>query len=130
MATSAVKAVFSEGVADELPFQGDVDEAVRAMMPCMEDIFQMRELRPAPGTARWVQYMTQHLVECNFEDLAQNPALARYYWKNGVQKDTRGRPALKNSDVLVWKTYKSLKEKGNICERVCHLSMCFSPFHR
>ena len=112
MIASAVNALFSEGVADELPFGGDVEDTVKNVMPCMEDIFQMPTLRPKKGTKEWLQFMTQHLEECSFEDLVDFPWLGKYYWKHHVQTDKDGRPRLKNSDVLSWSTYAPLKPKG------------------
>ena len=105
-------AVFSEGVADELPFDGDVQRAVDNLLPCLEDVFQMPKLRPARGTAEWVTFMKQHLLECSFLDLVEFPSLANYYWKHAIKKDKRGRPILLNSDHLAWKKYSPQKRKG------------------
>ena len=41
MVTSAVNAIFAEGIADELPFGGDVENAVKNVLPCVENVFQM-----------------------------------------------------------------------------------------
>ena len=112
MVTSAVNAIFAEGIADELPFGGDVENAVKNVLPCIENVFQMPLMRPKKGTKEWVQYMTQHLEECSFDDLLENEALGRYYWKHHIKKDKHGRPALLNSDVLAWKSYTPTKPKG------------------
>ena len=113
MVTSAVNAVLSEGFADELPFDGDVERAVKTLLPCLEDIFQMPKLRPPRGTPEWLTFMKQHIDECSFKDLVEYRSLADHYWKHVVKKDKRGRPILFNSDMLVWKSYVPEKPKGN-----------------
>ena len=47
MVTSAVNAIFAEGVADELPFGGDVENAVKNILPCVEKVFQMPVMCPS-----------------------------------------------------------------------------------
>jgi hypothetical protein len=112
MVTSAVNAIFAEGVADELPFGGDLENAVNNVLPCVQDVFQMPTMRPKKGTKEWVQFMFSHLEECSFDDLVENETLAKYYWKHHIKKDKTGRPRLLNSDVLVWSTYAPQKPKG------------------
>ena len=123
MVTSAVNAIFSEGVADELSFGGDLEDAVKNVLPCLEDIFQMPKLRPKPGTKEWVQFMCHHLEECSFDDLVENDALAKHYWKHHIKTDKNGRPRLYNSDVLLWGSYSSMKPKGLMCVRPC-ITVC------
>jgi len=111
--SSAVTAVFSEGRADELPFDGDADVAVRVLMPVLELLFEMPVLRPMRNSKEWEAYMCKHLQECNFEDLCENARLSKAYFKYHVNRfGDNNRPRLYSTDVLFWKTYTPEKKKA------------------
>ena len=112
-ATKAIEAVLRDYTADDLPYGGDIEDALDDCVPILEKVFDMPALRPARGTPKWMDYMLGNLDECSFEDLATVPKLFKAWLASMLQRgDRKGRPRKSLDEVFIWSTYKPLKKKG------------------
>ena len=82
------------------------------LLPLIELVFEMPTLRPQRGSQRWIKFMCENLHHPCFRDMAEYPPIFRAAFKvysNSCNKN--GRPKLVNTDMLIWKKYKSPKPK-------------------
>ena len=84
----AVETVNREIPATDLLHNGDMDEAVKCLLPIVEAVYNMPDLRPESGTEKWVEYMKKNIDQTTFRDLVSYPALLKIFVKKMEKKGT------------------------------------------
>ena len=114
----AVTTSFADRPADTLPYQGDVSNAVTALMSPFQELFDMPKLRPEEGTEAWVGYMLRNMHLITFRELCQYRQLFKRYYGHLKRSESGGKPSLLQSDNLMWDDYVAAKKKNKQLHRV------------
>ena len=72
--------------AEDLLYNGDVEQTVESLLPIVESLYDMPALRPESGSAKWLKYMKENIDQTTFGDLVDFPELLRIYVKHMKKK--------------------------------------------
>ena len=84
----AIETVNREIPATDLLNNGDTAETVKCLLPIVEDVYNMPDLRPESGSERWIKYMTKHIQQATFHDLVSFPQLLKKFVRQMEKKGT------------------------------------------
>ena len=84
----AVETVNREIPATDLLNNGDTAETVKCVLPIVEAVYDMPDLRPESGSERWIEYMKKHIQQATFHDLVSFPQLLKQFVKKMEKKGT------------------------------------------
>ena len=84
----AVETVNREIPATDLMHNGDTDETVKCLLPIVEAVYDMPDLRPESGSERWIGYMKKNIEQATFHDLVSFPQLLKIFVKKMEKKGT------------------------------------------
>ena len=110
----AVTTAFADRAADTLPFHGDVSNAVAALTPPVQELFNMPKLRPEEGTEAWVGYMIRNMHFITFRELCEHKDLFKQYHGHLKRSESGGKPRLLASDALLWDEYTAGKKNKDL----------------
>ena len=93
-----------------LSLSGDVTRTVEFVLPIVQILYDMPEMRPEDGSEKWMSYMKKNIYQATFENLAKYPELLRIFIKDMKKRGTKeGFPKLMSGDSMTWSKYVPLK---------------------
>ena len=80
------------------------------VLPIVQILYDMPEIRPEDGSEKWMSYMKKNIYQATFENLARYPELLRIFIKDMKKRGTKeGFPNLMSGDSMTWSKYVPLK---------------------
>ena len=84
----AVETVNREIPATDLLNNGDNVVTVKSLLPIVEAVYDMPDLRPESGSKGWIEYMKKNIEQASFHDLVSFPELLKIFVKKMEKKGT------------------------------------------
>jgi len=98
---SAIAAAFNKIPAASLPFDGNVQKALKVALPALEVAFGMPPTRPPRGSPGWIRFMRANIDQASFADLSEFEAVFKAFLRNQKrQGDHKGRPRVLPGESL------------------------------
>ena len=98
---AAIAAAFNKMPAVSLPFNGNVNKALKVALPALEAAFRMPPTRPPQGTPAWIRYMCENLGDATFLDLSLYDEIFKaFLQQQRRQGDHKGRPRVLPGESL------------------------------
>jgi len=77
--TNAINAAMQDFPASKLPYNGDVPKALKAVLPMLQDLFDMPDAGPRKNSKAWLQLMKKDIHEAEYADIAEHQQLMNAY---------------------------------------------------
>ena len=98
---SAIAAAFNKIPAASLPFNGNVQKALKVALPALEVAFGMPPTRPPRGSPGWIRFIRANIDQASFVDLSEFEEVFKAFLRNQKrQGNHKGRPRVLPGESL------------------------------